>query len=209
MTTAKPVVLVLGMPASGKTTAGCELAQCLQVPFRSMGDVLRTGRDSGTIPCCKVDPATEMLSLELLRTPEEFVKGFVLDFSPVTTDGGERLKEMLQKRGFSIGWVVYVRASLSDVEKRYVCRGKRPGDPIENIRLFFKRRITEEFRPFTLPMVRSAHKLQKLLILDNCADDVWRKDEAKRVASIIMSQRCVSLHSGILTPDDDAFSQRS
>lgn len=202
MTTTKPIVLVLGMPASGKTIAGCELAQCLQIPFRSTGDVLRAGRDSVMSPCCTGDPATEFLSLELLRTPQEFTKGLVLDFSPVAADGGQLLDEMLCRQGFRISWVVYVRANISDAEKRYAIRGKRPGDPMEDMRLFFKRRLSEEFRPFTIPIVRSAHKLQRLLILDNRVDDVWRQNEAKRVASIIVAQRYAP-------PNGSIISQRS
>lgn len=200
MSIVKSVVLVLGMPASGKTTAGRELARYLRVPFRSVGNVLRAGRDSGVLPCCMADPATSFLSLELLRTPNEFMKGLVLDFSPVTADGGKLLNEMLHKHGFSINWVVYVQISFSEAENRYAGRGKRPGDTMEDMRLFFKRRLLEEFRPFTLPMVRSAYKLKKLLILDNRADDVWRRNEAKRVASIIVAQRSVSSRSGISIP---------
>ncbi len=185
----KPVILVLGMPGSGKTTAGNELANHLKIPFRSMGNVLRAGRDSGIQYCYSNDPATSFLSAELQHLPNEFVNGLVLDFSPVTINGSEQLEEMFQKLKFNITWVIYIRINIEMAEKRCVSRGKRPGDPTEDMNTFFKNRILKEFWPFTIPMIRKACLTRKLLILDNRFDLNHLKDEVERVANVIQARR--------------------
>lgn len=173
---------MLGIPGSGKTTAGAKLAEHLSMPFRSMGDVLRAGRARNALPIDTTDPATDYLLLELLRAPAEFTEGFVLDFSPVQSDGGDRLVEMLREQGFGIIQVVYVQVMPRIAEERYVQRGQRPGDPTDDIRAFFRKRIVEEFWPFTLPLVRRAHKAQQLLVLNNAKDESLCIKESERAA---------------------------
>lgn len=179
------------MPGSGKSVAGSELATCLQIPFLSTGDVLRAGRASGDLPTDWYDPASELLSREVLRTPIKFSRGIVLDFSPVTVDGFAILDTMLRKLGFVIAWVVYVQANSRLAENRYVGRGKRQNDPMEDMRVFFRHRLAEEFKPFTLPIVRSAYRMQNLIILNNRTDTESLKSEAKRVASVILASHCI------------------
>lgn len=177
----KPIILVLGMPGSGKTMIGQELAKHLLLPFRSVGDILREGKRLGVLP--RTDPAIELLSLTLQRTPELFSRGLVLDYSPVTTDGEEHLNELLHRQSFVISFVIYVRTRLRDAENRFIKRGQRVDDP--GTEQFFRQRIVEQFWPFTLSMVRQAYKRQNLLILDNRQEGVCYKNECQRILKLI------------------------
>ena len=184
MNVSKPIVLILGMPGSGKTTIGRELSQLLGILHRSTGDVLRAGRASSNPPPNN-DPATWFLEQELLRIEIESVRGLILDFSPVTKDGAGQMANMLREHEFRIRHVVYVKTRIGDAEGRYVSRGCRPGDATEDLRLLFKRRIVQEFWPYTLPMIRRATEQRILLILKNSGEESVLKKEVARVAGII------------------------
>ncbi|MEI7741121.1 MAG: AAA family ATPase [bacterium] len=181
----KPVILVLGMPGSGKTTVGREIAEYLRIPFLSMGDVLRAGRLSGVLPETH-DLATAFLELELLRLPGKYLGGLVLDFSPVHQSGNMWLEEMLGILGFKVSVVIYIRVKTSEAERRYISRGKRPGDSTNNMSQLFRQRVKNEFRPFSLPLIRKADKLRKLVVLNNCSDEMQRNEGVAAMGRIII-----------------------
>ena len=185
MTAINPILLVLGMPGSGKTTVGNMLSQLLDAPHRSVGDVLRAGRNSGKrIPVGK-DPATWFLEQELQRIMEKPARGVILDFSPVTHDGAGQLTMMLHEQGCAVHRVVYVKTTMKIAEARYRFRGQRLGDVSEDGKTLFAQRIAKEFWPFTVPMVRDASKRGYLLTLKNSADQTALTERVVHLVSTI------------------------
>ena len=165
MSSPKHTILILGMPASGKTTCGELLATQLGIPHRSVGDQLRAGRESRPTVSTIDDPATTYLEAELQRTPDKFVQGLIVDFSPVHADGIGNMTKALGSLGFQIDVVVYIRSTIAESRAGFLKRGSRAGDPDIDMDAFFHNRIRSEFWPFTLPLVRKAHLHRRLIVL--------------------------------------------
>ncbi len=184
----KQVILLLGMPGAGKTTSGKILAEHLNVPFLSTGDVLRFGRSSGQISP-HVDPATGFLKLELQRTPQMYASGLILDFSPVQTHASHWLEEMLNECAFSIHRVIHVHAKAEDAMKRFVLRGHRSNDPLdESPHQIFLRRVATEFNTCSLPLITQAREANKLYVLDNTGDLEECRKQIREIANAIRQQ---------------------
>lgn len=181
MTVDRAVLLILGMPGSGKTFVGRAISHLLNIPHRSVGDVLRAGRNSGLSPPIDQDPATWFMKQELERLGGDSDRGVILDFSPVTHDGARQLTEMLHDQGFHIHRVVYVRTAPKTAQRRLRSRGWRSGDTTGDIELLFQQRVAQEFRPFTIPMIRDAAKRGQLSTLENSVGEAAFR---KRIVSL-------------------------
>lgn len=185
-----PVILVLGMPGSGKTTVGRVLSKHLRMSHRSVGDILRSGRATGDCPPSGRDPATWFLEHELTGLGEEIAHGIILDFSPVSQDGVWQLHAMLHEKGSEIRGVVYVKTAMHIAEMRYCARGVRPGDASTSLKLLFEQRIAREFRPFTLPMIRVAHREGRLFVIDNSGGGPLQ-DESRLLKVVTILTTCI------------------
>ncbi len=94
------------------------------------------------------------------------------------------LKKTLEGKGFDIVFTVYIKVGLGIARQRYKLRGFRHGDPTTDMELLFNQRITEEFWPYTVPMVRNAFRTGGLLVVNNTNRES-RLNDLKNVAGEI------------------------
>jgi adenylate kinase len=111
-------LVLLGAPASGKGTQGQKLADALQIPKISTGDMLRAARDAGSelgkladgiMAAGKLVPDDLVIRLvdERLALPDAR-NGFILDGFPRTLPQARALDELLARRGSAISGAVCI-----------------------------------------------------------------------------------------------------
>lgn len=134
------IVTLIGLPGSGKTTVGRQLARRLQVPFLDSDQILeqRLG--------CSIRAYFEAEGEERFRDMEEQV---IEDLSQsalgvLSTGGGVVLRPENRKRLHTRTTVAYLRASPEDLYRRLRHDTQRPllqvADPLGRLRELFELR---------------------------------------------------------------------
>lgn len=126
------IVVFLGAPGAGKGTQAKMVAETLEIPHVSTGDLLRgaveEGSELGTRAKSYLDegrlvPDDVMLGIigDLLPKPE-YENGFVLDGFPRTVPQAEGLDEILSEEGRTIDRVVFLDVSKETAVERLTAR---------------------------------------------------------------------------------------
>lgn len=171
-------ILLIGPQGSGKSTQGKLLAEFLQIPYISTGDIFRqiAAKDSVEGEKIKqiiesgnlVDDQTTAKLLEERIKYEDFQQGFILDGYPRNLEQVKFLPDL------NFDKVLYINVPEQEVVERLLKRG-RPDDTEEGV----KRRLNL-YREQTQPLL-DYYKTQGVLIeIDGTGDIQKVQDEIKK-----------------------------
>ena len=127
-------VVLLGPPGAGKGTQAEKLAEKLEIPQISTGELFRRNIDGGTklgleakryLDAGDLVPSdlTNQLVDDRLNEPDA-ANGFILDGYPRSLEQAKALHEMLQRRGTDIDAVLEFRVSQEELFQRLKGRGR-------------------------------------------------------------------------------------
>jgi adenylate kinase len=127
-------VVLLGPPGAGKGTQAEKLAEKLEIPQISTGELFRRNIGNGTklgleakryLDAGDLVPSdlTNQLVDDRLDDPDT-VNGFILDGYPRSLEQAKALHEMLGRRGTDIDAVVEFRVSQDELLQRLKARGR-------------------------------------------------------------------------------------
>jgi adenylate kinase len=125
---------LLGPPGAGKGTQAEKLAEKLQIPHISTGELFRSNIQNGTklgVEAKRYLDAGDLVPSELtnqlvddrLDNPDA-ASGFILDGYPRSVEQAKALHEMLERRGTDIDAVVEFRVSEDELLQRLKARGR-------------------------------------------------------------------------------------
>ncbi|QUR66452.1 adenylate kinase [Mycobacterium spongiae] len=127
-------VVLLGPPGAGKGTQAQKLAEKLEIPHISTGDLFRQNIGSGTklgVEAKRYLDAGDLVPSELTNqliddrlTHPDAAAGFILDGYPRSVEQAKALHEMLARRGTDIDAVVEFRVSQEELLARLKGRGR-------------------------------------------------------------------------------------
>ena len=127
-------LVLLGPPGAGKGTQAEKLAEKLEIPQISTGELFRRNIDKGTklgleakryLDAGDLVPSdlTNQLVDDRLDDPDA-VNGFILDGYPRSLEQAKALHEMLERRGTDIDAVLEFRVSQDELLLRLKARGR-------------------------------------------------------------------------------------
>ncbi len=127
-------VVLLGPPGAGKGTQAVKLAEKLELPHLSTGDLFRENIGNGTelgLKAKRYLDAGDLVPSELtnelvddrLNKPDTEA-GFILDGYPRSVAQAEALKDMLAKRNLELDAVLEFRVSEDELLTRLKGRGR-------------------------------------------------------------------------------------
>jgi adenylate kinase len=127
-------LVLLGPPGAGKGTQAEKLAEKLEIPQISTGELFRRNIDNGTklgleakryLDAGDLVPSdlTNQLVDDRLDDPDT-TNGFILDGYPRSVDQAKALHEMLDRRGTDLDAVVEFRVSQDELLQRLKARGR-------------------------------------------------------------------------------------
>ncbi|GAB3942456.1 adenylate kinase [Corynebacterium tapiri] len=136
-------LVLLGPPGAGKGTQAALLAEKLNVPHISTGDLFRANIGEGTplgveaksyIDAGELVPTDVTARMVSARLEEEdAANGFLLDGFPRTVEQAEILTKLLAEKGLKLDGVLNFRVTEDVVVERMLARG-RADDNEETIR---------------------------------------------------------------------------
>jgi adenylate kinase len=127
-------VILLGPPGAGKGTQAIKLAEKLEIPQISTGDLFRENITAGTelgqeakryLDAGDLVPSTLTNALvdDRLNNPDA-AAGFILDGYPRSVDQAKALHDMLERRRTEIDAVLEFRVSQEELLERLKGRGR-------------------------------------------------------------------------------------
>jgi adenylate kinase len=163
-------LVLLGPPGSGKGTQAELLAQHLEVPAISTGEMIRAAMTSGSELGRRVEEIVNSGSLvddetmgylvrERLSEPD-VERGFLLDGYPRTLPQADTLAGILRESGRTLGAVVMIDVPEDELLGRMLDRGRE--DDTEDV---IRRRL-QVYRAQTEPLVEHYRALGLLLAVD-------------------------------------------
>lgn len=136
------VIVMLGAQGSGKGTVGTKLAEALEIPHISTGDIFREnikngtelGREANTyILAGKLvpDELTNRILMDRLSKSDVKEKGAMLDGYPRTEEQCKKLDEMLESIGKKVDLAIKLDVEREEligrITTRRVCKGCKEG----------------------------------------------------------------------------------
>jgi adenylate kinase len=127
-------VVLLGPPGAGKGTQAAKLAEKLQIPHLSTGDLFRENIGNGTelgLEAKRYLDAGDLVPSELTNelvddrlTKPDTADGFILDGYPRSVPQAKALHDMLERRGTQLDAVVEFRVAEDELFDRLRARGR-------------------------------------------------------------------------------------
>lgn len=127
-------VVLLGAPGAGKGTQADKLAEKLQIPHLSTGELFRHNISSGTklgLEAKRYLDAGDLVPTELTNelvddrlTEPDTGDGFILDGYPRSVPQAQALHDMLERRGTQLDAVVEFRVPEDELLERLRARGR-------------------------------------------------------------------------------------
>ncbi|MFV0496139.1 adenylate kinase [Mycobacterium sp.] len=172
-------VVLLGPPGAGKGTQAQKLADHLEIPDISTGDLFRHNIREGTklgleakrfLDAGDLVPSslTNELVDDRLNDPD-VANGFILDGYPRSVAQAEALHEMLQRRGTDIDGVVEFRVSEAELLTRLKGRGR--ADDTEDVIL----NRMKVYRDETAPLLEYYREHVKTVDAVGTLDEVFTR----------------------------------
>ena len=126
---------MLGPPGSGKGTQAERLAEKLQIPHLSTGELFRQNISKGTklgLEAKRYLDAGDLVPSELtndlvdarLSDPDTAGEGFILDGYPRSVQQAQALHNMLERRGIQLDTVLELRVAEDALFDRLKARGR-------------------------------------------------------------------------------------
>jgi adenylate kinase len=127
-------VVLLGAPGAGKGTQAEKLAEKLQIPHLSTGELFRHNIRTGTklgLEAKRYLDAGDLVPTELTNelvddrlTEPDTADGFILDGYPRSVPQAQALHDMLERRGTQLDAVVEFRVPEDELLERLRARGR-------------------------------------------------------------------------------------
>jgi adenylate kinase len=127
-------VVLLGPPGAGKGTQAAKLAEKLEIPQISTGELFRSNIDDGTelgLEAKRYLDAGDLVPSELTNAlvdkrldQPDAVNGFILDGYPRSVDQAQALDRMLEARNTKLDAVLELRVCEEELLKRLKDRGR-------------------------------------------------------------------------------------
>ena len=127
-------VVLLGAPGAGKGTQAEKLAEKLQIPHLSTGELFRHNISTGTklgLEAKRYLDAGDLVPTELTNelvddrlTEPDTGDGFILDGYPRSVPQAQALHDMLERRGTQLDAVVEFRVPPDELLERLRARGR-------------------------------------------------------------------------------------
>ncbi len=127
-------VVLLGPPGAGKGTQAQKLAEKLEIPQISTGELFRRNIRNGTklgLEAKRYLDAGDLVPSDLTNqlvddrlSNSDAANGFILDGYPRSLEQAKALCEMLERRGTAIDAVVEFRVSQQELLQRLKARGR-------------------------------------------------------------------------------------
>ncbi|WP_219412755.1 adenylate kinase [Pseudonocardia nigra] len=161
-------LVLVGPPGAGKGTQAVRLAERLDVPHISTGDLFRANLKNETelgVEAKRYMDAGELVpdavTVAMVRerlNSDDAAKGFILDGFPRTGSQAVSLGELLTERGEDLDAVVEFRVPEDELVQRLLVRGR--DDDTEDV----IRRRQQIYRDETAPLL--AHYADRLVTID-------------------------------------------
>lgn len=172
-------LVLLGPPGAGKGTQAEKLAEKLEIPQISTGELFRRNIDKGTklgLEAKRYLDAGDLVPSELtnqlvddrLNDPDA-ANGFILDGYPRSLEQAKALHEMLKRRGTDIDAVVEFRVSQDELLQRLKARGR--ADDTDDVIL----NRMKVYRDETAPLLEYYRDVLKTVDAVGTVDEVFAR----------------------------------
>ncbi|GAA5129764.1 adenylate kinase [Pseudonocardia adelaidensis] len=163
-------LLLVGPPGAGKGTQAVRLAERLDVPHISSGDLFRANLQPGAETPIGLeakryidagDLVPDSVTIAMMRerlAEDDAAKGFLLDGFPRNLSQANSLEQLLAERGEDIDQVVELQVPEEELVQRLLSRGRT--DDTEDV----IRRRQQVYREETAPLLE--HYRDRLVTID-------------------------------------------
>jgi adenylate kinase len=163
-------LVLVGPPGAGKGTQAVRLAERLEVPHISTGDLFRANLQPGAETSLGLeakrymeqgDLVPDSVTVAMVRerlAEDDAAKGFILDGFPRNLSQASALEQLLNERGEDIDAVVEFQVPEDELVQRLLARGR--ADDTEDV----IRRRQQVYRSETAPLLE--HYADRLVTVD-------------------------------------------